>query len=438
MARLFKRPGDDTWWIDYVDGAGVRHRKKTNTASRRVAEDQLAEVRAAATRVKLGLDVAPVTTDVKTIGAAWCKWLDDFCPPASLETERSRYRANVVGSWVAKLKLAEVTGEHLDRWFREVSTEKSPQMANALRAKLRTVYNALEKKGLYRGGNPTRATSPLETPEYPYQLLNADELQRVLSFVAPYWRDMVHLAFVTGLRRGELFALRKDRSVVDLERAMLTPRGSNARPYTKGKRVRSIPLTPEAVEVLRRAWDEAEPGALLFPAKDGKSIRSRHSKTSRMVRAAMARAGLVENWLHVCRWGCEVEVPAGDEQTRPCPSCGRVLWPKAVVRHVRFHDLRHSTADHLLEHGVELADVSQMLRHSDIAITNKTYRHRTVEALRKAITKPAPGSLERHLDALAQGQEGEVAEVLREAQKKLALVRHQTSNVVPILEAKKR
>jgi integrase len=411
---------------------------KTNTTSKRVAEDQLAEVVAARTRVKLGLEVAPVTTEIKTVGAAWSKWLDSFCPPASLETERSRYRANVDGSWVSKLKLAEVTGEHLDKWFRQVAKEKSPALANALRAKLRTIYNALEKKGLYRGNNPAKATAPLESPEYPHQLLSSDEIARVLPFVDEYWRDLVHLGFATGLRRGELFALRKDRSVVDLERAILTPRASNGRPYTKGKLIKSIPLIPEALELVQRAWEAAEPGALLFPAKDGKSMRSRHSKTARMVRAAMVRAGLIESWVHRCRWGCADEVPAADEQTRKCPGCGRALWPHPVVRHVRFHDLRHSAADHLLEHGVELADVSQMLRHSSIDITNKTYRHRTVEALRKAITKPAPGSLERHLDALAQSQDPEVTEILAEAQRKLALVRHQTSNVVPLLEAKKR
>lgn len=57
MARVFRRPGDECWWLDYsVDGR--RYRVKTNTKSRRVAEDLLAEKRADITRVKLGLEVA--------------------------------------------------------------------------------------------------------------------------------------------------------------------------------------------------------------------------------------------------------------------------------------------------------------------------------------------------------------------------------------------
>ena len=63
-----------------------------------------------------------------------------------------------------------------------------------------------------------------------HELLTEAELHRLLPHVPEHWRDLVHLGFTTGLRRGELFALRKDRNVVDLERATLTPRASNDRP----------------------------------------------------------------------------------------------------------------------------------------------------------------------------------------------------------------
>jgi integrase len=440
VARLFKRTGDDHWWLDYTDGAGKRHREKTSTTSRRVAEDLLAEVRAKATRAQLGLEVAPSTTSVRDVGAAWDTWLDNWCTPASLKKERSRFNANVRDSWLARVKLAELTGEHLDRFFAERrKAGLSATSVNALRRVLRNVYNSLARNRKFRGANPVTETRPLEEPQYAYQLLTEAEVRRVLPHVPAHWRDLVHLAFTTGLRRGELFALRKDRSVVDLERATLTPRASNARPMTKGKRVKSIPLTPDALEVLQRAWDATEPGELLFP-RPGKPnvMRSEHSKTSRMVKAAMVRAGLVEGWEHVCRRGCDEKQVARDEQQRRCSKCHAILWPKPIVRGVRFHDLRHSAADHLLEHGVELADVSQFLRHADLAITNKTYRHRTVEALRKAVTKPSAGALERHLEALMQGQTGEVLEALKAAREKLALARHQTSNVVPFLGATKR
>lgn len=429
MARIFRRPGDDCWWLDFVDTDGKRRRVKTTTTSKREAEDLLAEKRSAKKRSDLGLEVA-ATSSVRTLGEAWALWLDRWCPPASLRREKGRYRANVEGQWIAASKLTQLSGDTLDKWFAEQRKQHSARTVNGHRRIIRCIYNTLIRKRLFRGINPVRETKPLEEAEYSHELLTEAELRRLLPHVPVDWRDLVHLGFVTGLRRGELFALRKDRNVVDIEHARLTPRASNARELTKGKRVKSIPLTPDALELVRRAWESAEYGALLFPDRLG-GMRSVHAKTSEMIRSAMARAGMIEAWEHHCYWGCEVVEQHADEQLRPCPKCKRFMRAKAVVRHVRFHDLRHSTATHLLDKGVDLHDVSQMLRHSDISITNKTYRHRSVEALREAITKPSIDTLEHQLELLAGGQSPEVSAVLNEAREKLALVRHRASNVVP-------
>lgn len=436
MARVFQRDGDRTWWLDYVGSDGLRHRVKTTSTSKREAEDLLAEVQTDLKRQKLGLEVAPYSA-VKTVGQAWAMWLERWCPEASKSRELYRFAANVKGTWFANVKLAGCSGETLDRWFGErIASGQSPSTVNGHRRILRCVYNTLTRKRLFRGVNPVKETKPLEVPEFAYQLLTEAELKRVLPYLPAEWRDLFVASFTTGLRRGELYALRKDRSVVDLERRMLTPRASNARAVVKGKRVKSIPLTPEAFEVIERAWKRAGPGGLLFPGADG-AMRSEHARPAEILRSAMARAGLVEGWLHTCRSKCGVEEQHPDEQQRKCPSCDRIMWPKPIVRQVRFHDLRHSSADHLLEHGVDLADVSKMLRHSSIVITQKHYEHRTVEALRKAITKPGAGALERHLETLAAGQSPDVVAVLEEARVKLALIRHQSSNVVPFNPSEK-
>lgn len=433
MARVFQRPPEKEWWLDYSDGTG-RHRVKTTTTSKRAAEDLLIEKLADLKRQKLGLEVLP-DSRVKTVDDAWRMWLEKWCPEGSKDRETRRYNANVKGSWLAAVKLSHVTGEMLDKWFSDKRKTQAARTVNGHRRILRGIYNALTKRRLFRGLNPVKETSPLEESEYAYEVLTEAELQRLLPHVPPDWRPIFALAFTTGLRRGEIYALRKDRTVVDLERGVLTPRASNRRELPKGKRVKSIPLTPEALKVLASAWEEAEWGGLLFPGPDGE-LRSEHLRPGEVLRSAMARAGMVEGWQHVCRSCKGVEVKARDEQQRKCPRCERIMWPKPIVRHVRFHDLRHSTASHLLDKGVDLADVQQMLRHATIAVTEKHYRHRTVEALRRAVTKPSAGTLERHLEALAESQPPEVVAVLKEAREKLALLRHQASNVVPLSTSK--
>jgi integrase len=51
------------------------------------------------------------------------------------------------------------------------------------------------------------------------------------------------------------------------------------------------------------------------------------------------------------------------------------LCDDAEVRRVRLHDLRHGSASLMLAAGVDLALVSKILGHSQIAITADTYSH---------------------------------------------------------------
>jgi integrase len=54
------------------------------------------------------------------------------------------------------------------------------------------------------------------------------------------------------------------------------------------------------------------------------------------------------------------------------------------LRRIRFHDLRHSAASMYLSLGVPLWQVSKILRHSSIKMTNDTYAHLFPQANREA------------------------------------------------------
>src|SRR6266478_6429558 len=74
--------------------------------------------------------------------------------------------------------------------------------------------------------------------------------------------------------------------------------------------------------------------------------------------------------------------------TEPASSSrGRALWPKAIPRKMRFHDLRHTTATLLLRAGVDAHRVQRLLRHRDVRTTTTIYGHLDVEDLRAAVAK---------------------------------------------------
>lgn len=432
MARVYQRPSrGPEWWLDYTDNFGKRHQVKTTTTSKRKAEDLLAEVVTQFKRQQLGLEIAP-SSKVKTLGEAWEMWLKNWCTEAMLEVEQYRYDGNVRGSWIASMDLTEIDGDMIEKWLKEKMAE--PRVAvvktkngrfrkvraqtavtvNGHRRVMRLIFNKLIKKRLFRGVNPVWETTKEEENPKAKRVLTGAEFERVVAHLPADWKDVCRVAFYTGLRRGELYALRKDRSVVDLELQTLTPRASNKRSQVKGKAVKAIPILPEALEPLRRAWNAAKFGDLLFPGKDGE-MRTRHLRPADLIKSAMARAGLVEGWLHVCRWGCKVEEKHADEQRRPCPSCTRILYPKAVVAGVTFHGLRHSNVTNLLRDGVGLAHVSRLARHADTKVT-EGYAHLIVEDLRDAV---AAKDVRAQIAALESRVPPDVADLLSQARAKL-------------------
>ncbi|TKA06362.1 hypothetical protein FCI23_32310 [Actinacidiphila oryziradicis] len=61
------------------------------------------------------------------------------------------------------------------------------------------------------------------------------------------------------------------------------------------------------------------------------------------------------------------------------------LLRDACLRPIRFHDLRHSTATLLLEQGVELVVIKELLGHAHIGVTATVYAHVRLRLQRQAI-----------------------------------------------------
>ncbi len=61
------------------------------------------------------------------------------------------------------------------------------------------------------------------------------------------------------------------------------------------------------------------------------------------------------------------------------------LLRKAGLRRIRFHDLRHSTATLLLEQGVELVVIKELLGHAHIGVTATVYAHVRLRLQRDAV-----------------------------------------------------
>jgi integrase len=83
---------------------------------------------------------------------------------------------------------------------------------------------------------------------------------------------------------------------------------------------------------------------------------------------ATACWGSWSGWCHSCRRCKARRTPHverhSDSEERQCPVCQMKLWPIAIPRPLRFHDLRHSCATILLRAGVDIHRVQRILRHA--------------------------------------------------------------------------
>jgi integrase len=378
------------WYARIKDGRG-RWRSVALSAARSKGEARRLqrEMEWSAERQRQGLE--PIRAKAKMTVAELAEWwLEHRCPKRSLKQERSRVTKHVIDSPLGNRGLAELDTAAIEDHLRAMEkTGAKPASINHVRKALRTIISRAAKAGLWVGPNPVDDVERRAVPGRKLETLRAEEVPLLLAQVPDQWRGLFACAVYLGLRKGELFALRK--TDIDLRDRTIAVAASHGHDTTKGGDRDVLPIPAPLLPYLREALKNAS--TYLFPGSDGER-RPESAKPELVLRHALARAELVLGWDHVCRRctarGERHSERAPSAELRKCPRCGMRLWPKAIPRPMRFHDLRHSTATILLRAGVDLHRVQRILRHADVRLTVQTYGHLVVEDLRDAADRIAP------------------------------------------------
>jgi integrase/recombinase XerD len=182
-------------------------------------------------------------------------------------------------------------------------------------------------------------------------VLSREEVKRIFRAVRNRkHRALLMLVYSSGLRVGEVVRLRPED--LDTERGLLHVR------QAKGRKDRYVMLSPVAVRAVEAYVRFYEPTRWLFPGQ-----RPRRHLHERSVQHLFARA---------------------------CRRAG-------IRKHATVHTLRHSFATHLLEKGVNLRYIQELLGHKSPKTT-------------QVYTRVAEGDLARiqsPLDDLMQGEAGD-------------------------------
>ncbi|MFJ3924154.1 tyrosine-type recombinase/integrase [Streptomyces sp. NPDC090022] len=196
-----------------------------------------------------------------------------------------------------------------------------------------------------------------------FEPLTADEARQLLTTAQGHrLHALFELALHTGLRKGELLGLRWE----DLDLGAGTAAIRRTLQRTTAGGLTTLPTKTRASE--RR---------IALPARCLQSLKLHHEQQQR----ERAAAGIAwQRSGHVF-----TTVQGGPIDPTNLTRAFTTLLRKAGLRRIRFHDLRHSAATLLLEQGVELVVIKELLGHAHIGVTATVYAHVRLRLQRDAI-----------------------------------------------------
>ncbi len=354
------RRADGVWCasVDLGYAGGKRRRKVVYGKTRRQVAEKLATMNQALTAGR------PVVEDSRRLGDYLEHWLIEVVEPERKPATAASYRDMVrrhIAPELGHLRLDRLSATDVRLFLRLKSTQPcargrplSSRSIQYLHAILRSALSQAVRDDLI-SRNVCELVAPPRADEQSFRgsHLEPDEARALLAAadgtrLSAMWR----LALTSGLRKGELLALRWDD--LDLDRGVLTVRRSVSRQAGRGL-VEGMPKTRESLRTLRLGAGSV--AALC-------EHRERQAAEQSLARDV---------------WADERRVFATPRGTIIDPrNLNRnldELCAQAGVPRIRVHDLRHTCATLLLAEGEPLEVIAERLGHSDTRVTSQVYAH---------------------------------------------------------------
>jgi integrase len=242
---------------------------------------------------------------------------------------------NLEGFFGKERQLSDITPVEIEGYKVHRRASVSGATVNRELALLKRMFNLAIAWDLFLALNPFRKVKFFREFNTGLRVLSPEEETGLLQEAAPYVQDVIRFALNTGLRIGEVFSLRW--SQVDLEKRILSVFAP------KTEKVREIPINAECLKVLQ-AW----------------------------------RLGMKNEFVF---YNPETGKPFVDLKAGLAIACH-----KAGILGVSWHTLRHTFASRLVDRGVDIVTVKELLGHSSITVTMR-YTHTNLENKRAAVEK---------------------------------------------------
>ena len=289
------------------------------------------------------------------------KWLKEYCEPKLRPSTVYLYKNNCkhICEYIGDKPIKTVTSADCQRMYnaikkdgRKVNREtQGSELADSTVRKLHMMFHeAMNMAQIKRliALNPTDGVVISKNNYKEMQVLNKEQLEMYMEEIErdPIWHDFFYLELTTGLRLGEICALKWEdfddkQGTIKIQRTRSRKnmgKGICGDPKTeKGKRTITLPGSTYKVLMNRKLTHKGE-------------------------------------WMFPMINSDDTPVQLGTAYKRH-----KQILKKLGLPSIRFHDLRHTFATHSIRSGVDAKTLSNILGHTNASFTLDTYTHVTTE-----------------------------------------------------------
>lgn len=304
---------------------------------------------------------------VQTVGEWLAIWIPTLPTQVSSRRSAQEYKRHAEGILTRRLGHIRLRKLTVDDVSALLASEYKRGLKPESVAKTKTVLSSALTAALERGYiavNVARAAKAPKVKRRPITVITEADTDNLLASLQQgdaWWHALVTTAVTTGMRRGELTSMlltdvNLDSGAISVQwGADEDDEGVDLSDPKSGAGTRTIRLHERTVQMLaaweleldtyrRRYGDLWEEHGLLFPALNRRTQKGVELRPGR----PLLPHSVTRRWARTRATG-------------------------VVPREMRFHDLRHTHATHLLRAGVNIKVVAERLGHEDEATTLTRY-----------------------------------------------------------------